>query len=179
MWNTGFPGLLSVLMFMWKAWWQQYVYGGEEVQPGGVGPAHPGGWEGRRSASYSYPQNSLRLIILNVEIIPKTFCRYNAVIVMLHKNILASHGQLQLWSGVLLHETFFYFKTTRNGVKICSYRPEENLLSADSRSYSCWMWARPGKKISTAPSIFLNWGLLSVILKDTIFKRRRKISNSM
>lgn len=36
------------------------------------------------------------------------------------------------------------------------------------------MWARPGKKINTAPSIFLNWGLLSENLKDKVFKIRYK-----
>lgn len=71
----------------------------------------------------------------------------------------------------------FYLKATRNGVRLCSYRAEENLLSTNSRSYSCWMWARPGKKISTAPSIFLNWGLLSVIFeRDNI--QNKKIRNS-
>lgn len=36
-----------------------------------------------------------------------------------------------------------------------------NLLSEESRSKSCWMWARPGRKTSTAPSNFANCGDLS------------------
>lgn len=36
-----------------------------------------------------------------------------------------------------------------------------NLLSEVSRSYSCWMWARPGRNTSTAPSMSANCGDLS------------------
>lgn len=48
---------------------------------------------------------------------------------------------------------------------LCYLSRKLNLLSVEMRSYSCWIWARPGKKISTAPSMFLNWGFLSAKLQ--------------